>query len=287
MAHVSPGYFDAVGAPIVEGSNFSAATYSISGSKALIVNQTMARLLFPGEKAIGRHIRAPRCQIVISSELQPSDCVIVGIAQDTRFRLDLPPPPAFYYALHQDVGDHVTFVVRASREPAALVPAIRTIVSNMPSVNSGQAYLFNLQTIDQLVAQSVAAPRFRSWLVSLFAGLAVVLAAVGIYGVQGYTVTRRTREIGIRMALGAKPAAVFAMILGEAAVWTLFGVGAGLALGLTATKLLSGLLFGVSRLDPVTLVLSPLVLLAVAMAASYLPARRATRVDPIRALRCE
>lgn len=287
MAHVSPGYFDAVGAPILQGSNFSPADYSISGSKALIMNQTMARLLFPGGDAIGKHVKAPRCTIVTSGEFQPSDCVIVGIARDTRFSLDSPAPPTFYYALHQDVGDRLTFVVRASRDPAPLVPIVRATVSNIPSINASQAYLFNLQTLDQLVALSVAAPRFRSWLVSLFAGLALLLASVGIYGVQAYAVTRRTREIGIRMALGATPAAVFGMILGKAAAWTVLGVGIGLGAGLAVTRLISGMLFGVSRSDPVTLLLSPLVLLAVAMAASYLPARRAMQVNPITALRSE
>jgi len=280
MAHVTPGYFQAVGIPIVEGSNFTAAAYSISGAKALIVNQAMARLLFPGANPVGRHVLAPRCQIASFAETQPSDCVIIGVAQDTRFRIDSPAPPTFYYALHQDIGDRLTFVVRTTRAPAALLPAIRTVVSN-------QAYLFNLRTVDQLAAESVAAPRFRSWLVSLFAGLALALASLGIYGVQGYAVTRRTREIGIRMAVGARPAAVLAMILGESAACTLAGVGVGLVAGLATTRLISGLLFGVSRLDPVTLILSPLILLASALAASYLPARRAMRVDPIVALRCD
>ncbi len=287
MAFVSPGYFDAVDAPIVQGSTFNPANNSIPGSKALIVNQTMARLLFPGGDAVGKHVKAPRCQLVTFGPLQPSDCVIVGIAQDTRFSLDSPAPPAFYYAVHQDAGARLTFVVRAGRDPAPLVPIVRAVVLNMPYINSGPAYLFNLQTVDQLVAQSVAAPRFRSWLVSLFAGLALLLAGVGIYGVEAYAVTRRTREIGIRMALGARPAAVFGMILGKAAGWTLFGIAIGLGAGMAVTRLISGLLFGVGRWDPVTLVLSPLVLLAVAMAASYLPARRAMRVDPMVALRCE
>ncbi len=163
---------------------------------------------------------------------------------------------------------------------------VRAAISNMRPADFGKAYFFNLQTMDQLVAQSVATPRFRSWLISLFAGLALLLAAVGIYGVQAYAVSRRTHEIGIRMALGARPAALFTMILGEAAGWTLLGVGIGFGAGLAIARLISGLLFGVSRWDAVTLAVSPLVLLAVALAAAYLPARRAMRVDPLVALRC-
>jgi putative ABC transport system permease protein len=287
MAHVSSGYFDAMGAPVVEGSNFGPATDSIPGSKALIVNQTMAHLLFPGGDAVGKHVNAPRCQIDISSNSPPSGCVIVGIAKDTRFSLDSLPPPTFYYSLHQDVGDRVTYVARVSHNPAGLVPVVRNVVLNMPPIDSSKAYFFHLQTVDQMVAQSVATPRFRSWLVSLFAGLALLLAAVGIYGVQAYAVSRRTREIGIRMALGAKPASLFAMILSQAAGWTLLGVGVGLSAGLATTRLISGFLFEVRRWDPVTLAISALVLVGVALLASYVPARRAMRVDPMVALRRE
>jgi len=287
MAAVMPGYFDAMGIPVVEGADFSPATDSISGSKAVIVNQTMARLLFPSGDAAGKHINAPRCQFVSSSGVRPSDCVIVGVARDTRFSLDSPAPPEFYYSLHQDLPDRVTYVLRANHDAGELLPMVRGAIANMPPADFGKAYVFNLQTMDQLLAQSVATPRFRSWLISLFAGLALLLAAVGIYGVQAYAVSRRTREIGIRMALGARPSAVLAMILGEAAGWTLLGVAIGLGAGLAIARLISGLLFGVSPWDAVTLAVSPLVLLAVALAAAYLPARRAMRVDPLVALRWE
>jgi putative ABC transport system permease protein len=291
MAAVIPGYFDAMGIPVVEGTDFSPATDSIPGSKAVILNRTMARLLFPGGDAAGKHIDAPRCQLVTSlvaaGVVKPSDCLIVGIVPDTRFSLDSPAPPEFYYSLYQDLPDRITFVLRANHDAGELVPMVRAAVANMPPADFGKAYAFNLQTMDQLVAQSVSTPRFRSWLISLFAGLALLLAAVGIYGVQAYAVSRRTREIGIRMALGARPAALFAMILGEAAGWTLLGVGIGLGAGLAIARAISGFLFEVGPWDAVTLAVSPLVLLAVALAAAYLPARRAMRVDPLVALRWE
>src|SRR5207253_4503164 len=118
MAMVSPGYFDTVGAPVVAGSNFSPATDSIAGSKALIVNQAMARLLFPDGNAIGKHVNAPRCDMVSASGSRFSDCVIVGIARDIRFSLDSPAPPTFYYSLNQDSSDRVTYVARAAQNPA-------------------------------------------------------------------------------------------------------------------------------------------------------------------------
>jgi putative ABC transport system permease protein len=291
MAMVIPGYFDAMGIAVVEGTDFSPATDSIPGSKALIVNQTMARFLFPHGDAVGKHIQAPRCQAVTSlltaGGVNPSDCVIVGIARDARLSLDSSAPPQFYFSLYQDLPDRVTYVLRANHDAGELVPMVRGAISNMPPIDFGKAYFFNLQTMEDLVAQSVATPRFRSWLIGLFAGLALLLAAVGIYGVQAYAVSRRYREIGIRMALGARPAALFAMILGEAAGWTLLGVGIGLGAGLATARLISGLLFEVGPWDAVTLTVSPLVLLAVALAAAYLPARRAMRVDPLVALRWE
>ena len=287
MAFVTPSYFEAVDAPIVRGSNFQTSPYSTSSSKQLIVNETLAQLLFPGGEAIGRHVQAPRCQTVISSEQRAPDCVIVGVAKDTRFNLALPAPPTLFYAVHQDASDRLTYVARVMGDPARLMPAIPAVVAGMPSINAGQAYLFHLQTLDALAEQSVATPRFRSWLISLFAGIALLLASIGIYGVQAYAVTSRTREIGIRMAVGARPSEVFRMILVKAAGWSLLGIAIGLGVGSAVTRLISGLLFGVSRLDPMTLVVSPLVLLAVALAASYLPARRAMQVDPITALRRE
>jgi putative ABC transport system permease protein len=294
MSIVIPGYFDAMGIPVMEGTDFSTATDSVAGSKAVIVNQTMARWLFPSGNAAGKHIAAPRCQLdtsrvtsLVTAEVKPADCVIVGVVRDTRFSLDSPPPPTFYYSLYQDLPDRVTYVLRANHDAPELVPRVRAAIAKMPAIDFGKAYFFNLQTMDQLVAQSVAGPRFRSWLIGLFAGVALLLAAVGIYGVQAYAVSRRTHELGIRMALGARPAALFMMILGEAAGWTLLGIGIGLGAGLGVARLIGGLLFGVSRWDPVTLILSPAVLLAAALAAAYLPARRATRVDPLTALRCD
>lgn len=287
MAFVTPGYFDAVGAPLLEGANFSPSTYALPGSKALIVNRTLANLLFPGESAVGRHVDAPRCGIDISRETRPSDCVIVGIAQDTRFSLDAPAPPTFYYSLHQDAGDRVTYVVRAQHDVASLIPQVRAAVSGMPPYNAARPYFFHLQLAGELLTQSTATPRFRGGIGALFATIALLLAAIGIYGVQAHAVTRRTREIGIRMAVGANPASVFLLFLRESAAWTILGIVIGLAAGTILTRFLAALLFGITRWDPVTFLLSPLLILAVALLATALPARQAMSVDPVESLRAE
>jgi predicted permease len=287
MAHVSSGYFRAMAAPILAGATFSVATDSIAGSKALIVNQTMARLLFPGGAAVGRHVNAPRCKIDISTDSSPTDCVIVGIAKDTRFSLGSPPPPTFFYSLSQDIGDRITYVVKFNGKSALLMAAIRGEILNMPPINSRRAYVFHLQTVSELMAQSVAMPRFRSWLVGLFAFVAIVLATTCIYSMQAYAVSQRMREIGIRIALGARPTAVFSMILRDAARWAFVGVGVGLAASAAVARLMAAFLFGVSGWDAETIALSSLALLGAALVSSYFPARRAMCVDPMVALRSE
>jgi len=287
LALVSPGYFAAMGAPILAGLDFDTARDKANSAKALILNQAMAALLYPHQNPVGLRIQAPRCGVNFSAAATSPDCVIVGVVGDMRYRLAASAPPTFYYSIPQDIPDDLNFVILAHRDPQELIPQVRTLVANMPSADFGQPYLFDLQTMRQAIAASVAAPRFQSWLVGLFAGLALLLAAVGIYGVESYTVSQRTREFGVRMALGAQPAQVYGLLAGGAARKTMLGIALGLAAGRGAAQLMTHLLYGVRAWDPLTLLAASVALLAVALAASALPARRAMKVDPMVALRYE
>jgi putative ABC transport system permease protein len=174
-------------------------------------------------------------------------------------------------------------MVRSSGDPSASIAGVRGAVSSVDSNISA----VNIQTMKQLVSQSAATPRFNTVLLAAFAALALVLAAVGLYGVTSYLVTQRTREIGIRMALGARPGDVFKNVVGNALMLALIGVALGVAGALGVTRVMSSLLFGVSATDPLTFVAVSVLLTGVALAASFVPARRATKVDPMEALRYE
>jgi putative ABC transport system permease protein len=177
----------------------------------------------------------------------------------------------------------LTLVVRGTGEAAALVPALRAAVWDTdPDVS-----ISAVQTMDEVVARATASPRFYLLLLGSFASVALALAAVGIYGVMSYSVAQRQNEIGIRMALGARPANVLRLVMGEAMGVAAAGAAAGLAAALALTRLMSGLLYGVAATDPATFAGVGAVLIAVALAATYIPARRAVGVDPLRALRSE
>ena len=177
----------------------------------------------------------------------------------------------------------MTVVMRTGADPARLLGAVRTQVW---AVDPDQP-VPGLETVAAVVSDSVAAPRFRTLLVNTFAGLALLLAALGIYGVISYSVSRRTRDIGVRMALGAEPADIFRMVVGEGLALAVAGVAVGLGLAFFATRILASLLFGVTATDPLTYAAVACLLVGIAALASYIPARRATRIDPIEALRAE
>jgi ABC-type antimicrobial peptide transport system permease subunit len=168
-----------------------------------------------------------------------------------------------------------------------VIPQVRAAVAGMPPCNAARPYLFRLQLAGELITQATATPRFRSGIGTLFAAIALLLAAIGVYGVQAHAVTRRTREIGIRMAVGANRTSVLLLILRESASWTVLGIAMGLAACAILTRFLAALLFGVPRWDPVTLVLASLLILAVSLLAAAFPARRAMSVDPVESLRAE
>ena len=274
---VSPNYFQALGTPLVEGRVFDER--DVDGApKVVIVNQSMARNLFHDGSAIGRHLK------LNNPEQSGEWRTIVGVIADVKYQgLDDSALREVYTPFSQTPFLWSYVMVRTSSEPSSMANGIRSAVS------SGEPGLqaVNVQTMRQLVTQSVASPRFNTILLSSFAVIALLLATVGLYGVMSYTVSQQTREIGIRMALGARPRDVFRNVLGNALLLALFGVTAGLLSAFAVTRLMSGLLFGVSATDPLTFILISLLLTGVALGASFVPAHRATKVDPMVALRYE
>ena len=249
----------------------------------LVINQTLARQEFPGQDPIGQYVYAGR---------DSSPWQIVGIVADVRqFGLDQDPQPQFFADFRQwSETDPVFFTIlgpyfaiRGGADVQALVPRVRDIVRGL----SPDAGLYNVATMEQLVSNSLSRPRMYATLLGIFACVAVVLAAVGIYGVIAYAVAQRTREIGIRMALGAQRTEVVRLVLGQSLTWTVIGVVLGLGGAAAVTRYLEGLLFGLTPLDASTFVAASLTFVSIALVASYVPARRATRIDPVVALRSE
>jgi putative ABC transport system permease protein len=268
---VSLGYFSSVGIPLREGRFFDEDDFKQQNA---VINETMARRFWPQGNALGKRINL--------CSLDPKPCwnTIIGIAGNVRqYGLDHEPT----YDVYLVGGWTPYFIVRTTSDPLTIAASVTEVVhrfdSNLP--------VTNVMTMDNLISGSVSPRRFSSVLVAIFAGLALLLAAIGIYGVMSYTVSQRTQEIGVRMALGAQMASVRGMILGETLKLTLLGVGLGLAGAFVVTRFLTSLLFGVGVYDPVTFVGVAALLVGVALVASYIPARRAMRVDPIVALRYE
>jgi predicted permease len=277
---VSARYFSTLGIPLLRGRLFDGRD-SEGAARTTIVNAAFARRYFPGQNPLGQ-------QLAYGTSFGPAGSLawetreIVGVVGDTRSSgLGAAAAPELYFPFTQGVWQMMSVVVRTTADPKRLGPLLRQEVWALDP-NLG---LSDLETLDRLVARSVAQPRFNSVLLSVFAALALVLAAIGIYGIISYSVSLRVHEIGVRMALGASPREVARQVLSEGTRLTLVGLAIGLLLALGATRVLSSLLFGVSPTDPLSFGLAALLFLAVAVLASYLPARRATRVDPLTALR--
>jgi putative ABC transport system permease protein len=269
---VSLAYFAAAGIPLRAGRTFTSDDWK--AFNAVVINETMARRFWPNGDALGKRIN------LCSLDPKPCWLSIVGIVGNVhQFGLDAGPTYDTYFT----GGWTPYLVIRSATEPATLTPSIIKMLHrsepNLP--------ISRVITMDGLISDSVSPRTFSAALIGIFAGLALVLAAVGIYGVMSNTVSGRRQEIGIRMALGAQPGAVKSMILGESARLTLVGVAGGLAAAFVLVRFLASLIFGVSAYDWVTFGGVALLLTGVAMAASYIPARRAVRVDPMIALRYE
>jgi putative ABC transport system permease protein len=272
---ISRGYFAAMGIPILEGRSFDRRDRDGS-PRVVMVNQTFARRYFPGGAAVGKRI------LVQSSNQQWAE--IVGVAGDVRHNGVTTEPAPTAFLLHAQTPGYITnLIVRATGEPAALAAAVRREI-NQIDVTQAAA---NVKTLNQYVESVLARPRLYAMLVSCFAAIALVLAAIGIYGLIAYTVAQRTHEIGIRLALGATRSAVFARVFRQGALLVLIGLVGGIAGAVALRGLTATLLFGVTAGDPVSYAIAGAVLVGVALAAVAIPARRASRVDPITALRYE
>jgi putative ABC transport system permease protein len=275
---VSPAYFKTMSIPLLDGRVF-AESDKADLPPVVVISETMAHRFWPGENALGKRIKIGR-----STSSRPW-MTVAGVVKDVRqFELIIEPKPQMYIPYQQaEFFEPRALVIGTNFDPLSLASTVRQTVWE---IDKNQP-VSDISTMEELVADSVARQRFSMLLLGIFASLALVLAAVGIYGVMSYSVAQRTREIGIRMALGAQRSDVLKMTIGGGLRLVLIGAAIGLVAALILTRVMSSLLFGVSPTDPLTFLSISLVLVSVAVLASYFPALRATRVDPMFALRYE
>jgi putative ABC transport system permease protein len=272
---VSNNYFGVMKIPLRSGRYFS--EYDTKDSlHVAVINEALARLYWPNEDAVGRFIEM--------GAFGAGHCEIVGVVADIRqTSLSDEPAPGVYVPFTQECMPWQTLVVRTKNDPMGLAALIRHEVAALDP----EQPVARIATMDELMEASTAQPRFRTFLLGSFAGIALLLSAIGIYGVMAYTVSRRTREIGVRMALGARPVDILTLIFGESMTLTLLGILLGLIGAVAVTRVMKSLLFEVTSTDPFTFTGVTLLLCGVALFASYIPARRAMSVSPIVALRDE
>jgi putative ABC transport system permease protein len=270
------GYFGTMGIPLLRGRNFTDVEEA-EARHVILVSESFARKYFPGEDPLGKRVTIPM-------SANPAPTEIVGVVGDVRYdNLTDEAQPTAYFPHPELTYEFMTLVIRTSGDPAEMAPAVRREIS---ALDPDQP-VSDVRTMNQVMADTVGRARFNTLLLGLFAGLATLLAAIGIFGVMNYSVTLRMREIGLRMALGAQPARVLMLVLRQGLLLTLVGIGTGLAGALALTRLMSGLLYGVGASDPATFAAIVPLLAVVSLVACYVPARRATRIDPLIALRYE
>ncbi len=272
---VQPDYFQTMGIPLVAGRGFS-DTDRKESVPVIIISQSMAKQMFGGQNPLGRRIRSWRDENVYRE--------IVGVVADIRYSgLSEDVGNNMYVPHSQDTWGSMLLIARTRSDPRALLPSIQKQIWSCDK----KLAIAEVQTMDEIIDSALARPRFAMFLLGIFAGTALVMAAVGVYGLMSYSVARRTREIGIRMALGAARQNVVRSVTGLAAVLAGLGVAIGLGCSFLLTRFMAAILFGVSPTDAFSFVQAGVLLILVAMVASYVPARRATTVDPLTALRYE
>jgi putative ABC transport system permease protein len=277
---VTPNYFGTMRIPLLQGRDFTERDEA-KATPVLIVNQAFAQQFFPGENPVGKHIQAG------ISNGGPGTAPmreIVGVVGNVKFEdLTTEFSPESYIPYGQLQFGSITIVARSAKDPQGLAKPIASVVQSLDK----DLPTYAPKTLEQYLNGTIAIPRFNTFLLAVFAALAMILTAVGLYGVISYTVAQRTHEIGIRMALGAQPGDMLRLVVGQGMRLALLGVGLGLVAAFGLTRFLSSLLFGVSSTDPVSFAVVVTMLVAVVLLACYIPARRAMRVDPMVALRYE
>jgi predicted permease len=269
---VGPLYFQTMRIPLLKGRDFDERDQE-SAPGVVIVNETMAQRYWPTANALGKRLKLAKGWLEV-----------VGIAKDVKNRtLTEAPQPFLYLPLLQDYRSNMILVARTAGAPEKMFHAIQTEVAALDP----EIPMFDVKTLEEHIGVSLFLQHMAATLLSIFGLLALSLAAVGLYGVMAYTVAQRTRELGIRVSVGAKQSDIFKLILGQGLMLTVIGMIGGLVTALAVTRLSAGLLYGVSAADPMTFTVVALILLGVALIAGYSPARRATKVDPMIALRME
>jgi putative ABC transport system permease protein len=274
---VEPRYFETMQIPLLRGRSFTDQDNEHSAAVVLI-NKSLAQRLWPDQDPIGQQLRP------VLGDPSPRWYRIIGVVADAKQRgLGTEQRSTIYRTIYQSTARYTFVLVRTHPDPLSMAAAVKNTIA---SLDRGLAFGV-VKTLDQQLAQSVSTQRFSMTLLALFGGLALSLAAIGVYGVTAYTAAQRTHEVGVRRALGAQPADIVKLLLGEGLRLGLVGVVVGIACALALTRVMRNLLYGVSTTDPLTFLTVSAVLVGVALAACYLPARRAARVDPIVALRFE
>jgi putative ABC transport system permease protein len=275
---VSDDFFRAMGIPLKSGRVFTDEDRADT-TPVVVINETMARRFWPGQDAVGKRIRWGGWD-------PKGGLTIAGVVADVKFsKLEAESPPTIYMPVFQipRIRRDAIFIARTTADPSILAAAMRREIASVDA----DLPVYDVQTMNQVIAESVARRKFTMGLLGIFAFAALSLAAIGLYGVLSYAVTQRTREIGVRMALGGRRLDALKLVVGQGMKMAMIGALAGLAASLALTRLMKGLLFEVSASDPLTFALAALLLTIVALLACWIPAWRATKVDPMVALRCE